>query len=160
MVTFAHAELNACTQSTLSTAQAETHVLGGSPWSSGSSYEENLLSMCDIRLPANGRPRNVAVFAINKGLDQTFRTHRVTLSDPKPVLARSQLVATLDRILDQGPAVFTATQLRLFLRLVVYIDPYSFLEEVASHSPETRKITNRPSRRSYWLRMATPQTKS
>ena len=29
--------------------------------------------------------------------------------------------------------VFNATQLRLFLRSVVYIDPYSFLEEVASH---------------------------
>ena len=42
-------------------------------------------------------------------------------------------VATFDRILDQAPAVFTTAQLRLFLRLVVYIDPYSFLEEVASH---------------------------
>ncbi len=45
---------------------------------------------------------------------------------------RARLV-TFDRILEQTPAVFTATQLRLFLRLVVYIDPYSFLEEVASH---------------------------
>jgi ParB family chromosome partitioning protein len=42
-------------------------------------------------------------------------------------------LATFDRILEKSPAVFTATQLRLFLRLVVYIDPYSFLEEVASH---------------------------
>ena len=29
--------------------------------------------------------------------------------------------------------MFTAAQLRLFLRLVVYIAPYNFLEEVASH---------------------------
>jgi ParB family chromosome partitioning protein len=29
--------------------------------------------------------------------------------------------------------VFTAAQFRLFLRLLVHIDPYSFLEEVASH---------------------------
>jgi ParB family chromosome partitioning protein len=29
--------------------------------------------------------------------------------------------------------MFTAAQLRLFLRLIVFIDPYSFLEEVASH---------------------------
>jgi ParB family transcriptional regulator, chromosome partitioning protein len=42
-------------------------------------------------------------------------------------------VATFDRIIDQVPAVFTTAQLRLFLRLVVFIDPYSFLEEVASH---------------------------
>jgi len=46
---------------------------------------------------------------------------------------RKARLATFDRILEQTPAVFTATQLRLFLRLVVYIDPYSFLEEVASH---------------------------
>jgi ParB family transcriptional regulator, chromosome partitioning protein len=46
---------------------------------------------------------------------------------------RKARLATFDRILEQTPAVFTATQLRLFLRLVVYVDPYSFLEEVASH---------------------------
>ncbi|MCU1323068.1 MAG: Chromosome partitioning protein ParB family [Acidobacteriaceae bacterium] len=38
-----------------------------------------------------------------------------------------------ERILDQAPAMFTAAQLRTFLRLLVHIDPYSFLEEVASH---------------------------
>ena len=42
-------------------------------------------------------------------------------------------IATFDRILEQAPAVFTASQFRLLLRLVVLIDPYSFLEEVASH---------------------------
>ncbi|WP_158793790.1 ParB/RepB/Spo0J family partition protein [Granulicella sp. L60] len=41
--------------------------------------------------------------------------------------------ATFDRILDSAPAMFTAAQLRTFLRLLVHIDPYSFLEEVASH---------------------------
>ncbi len=41
--------------------------------------------------------------------------------------------ATFERILDQAPAMFTTAQLRTFLRLLVYIDPYSFLEEVASH---------------------------
>jgi ParB family chromosome partitioning protein len=46
---------------------------------------------------------------------------------------RKARLATFDRILDQVPAVFTAAQLRLFLRLVVYIDPYKFLEEVASY---------------------------
>jgi ParB family transcriptional regulator, chromosome partitioning protein len=46
---------------------------------------------------------------------------------------RKVRLATFDRILEHAPAVFTATHLRLFLRLMVYIDPYSFLEEVASH---------------------------
>ena len=46
---------------------------------------------------------------------------------------RKTRLATFDRILEKAPAVFTATHFRLFLRLVVYIDPYSFLEEVASH---------------------------
>jgi ParB family chromosome partitioning protein len=41
--------------------------------------------------------------------------------------------ATFDRILDNAPAMFTAAQLRIFLRLLVHIDPYSFLEAVASH---------------------------
>jgi ParB family chromosome partitioning protein len=41
--------------------------------------------------------------------------------------------ATFERILDQAPAMFTAVQLRTFLRLLIHIDPYSFLEEVASH---------------------------
>jgi ParB family transcriptional regulator, chromosome partitioning protein len=41
--------------------------------------------------------------------------------------------ATFERVLDHAPAMFTAAQLRTFLRLLVHIDPYSFLEEVASH---------------------------
>nr|WP_263351304.1 chromosome partitioning protein ParB [Acidicapsa acidisoli] len=41
--------------------------------------------------------------------------------------------ATFERILDQVPAMFSAAQLRALLRLLVHIDPYSFLEEVASH---------------------------
>jgi ParB family transcriptional regulator, chromosome partitioning protein len=42
-------------------------------------------------------------------------------------------IATFDRILGSAPVMFTAPQLRTFLRLLVHIDPYSFLEEVASH---------------------------
>jgi ParB family transcriptional regulator, chromosome partitioning protein len=41
--------------------------------------------------------------------------------------------ATFERILDNAPATFTPAQLRTFLRLIVEIDPYSFLEEVASY---------------------------
>ena len=41
--------------------------------------------------------------------------------------------ATFERILDQAPAMFSVAQLRTFLRLLVHIDPYSFLEDLASH---------------------------
>jgi ParB family chromosome partitioning protein len=41
--------------------------------------------------------------------------------------------ATFERILDQAPPIFMAAQLRTFLRLLVHIAPYNFLEEVASH---------------------------
>ncbi len=47
-------------------------------------------------------------------------------------LTKARLV-TFDRILAQAPAMFTASQFRTFLRLLVQIDPYTFLEEVASH---------------------------
>ena len=46
---------------------------------------------------------------------------------------RKARLATFDRILEQAPAVFTAGQLRLFLRLVIYIDPYDFAEDVAAY---------------------------
>ena len=47
-------------------------------------------------------------------------------------LTKARLV-TFDRILDQAPVMFTTAQLRAFLRLLVQLDPYTFLEEVASH---------------------------
>jgi ParB family chromosome partitioning protein len=53
---------------------------------------------------------------------------------------RKARTATFERILDQAPAMFTAVQLRTFLRLLVHIDPYNFLEEVA------KPFTHRDSR--------------
>jgi ParB family chromosome partitioning protein len=47
-------------------------------------------------------------------------------------LTKARLV-TFDRILAQAPAMFTALQFRTFLRLLVQIDPYSFLEKVATY---------------------------
>ncbi len=41
--------------------------------------------------------------------------------------------ATLERVIDQAPEAFSAAQLRTFLRLLIRLDAYSFLEEVASH---------------------------
>ena len=49
--------------------------------------------------------------------------------------------ATFERILDLAPDTFTAAQLRTFLRLLVHIDPYNFLEEVASHFAENDENT-------------------
>ena len=42
-------------------------------------------------------------------------------------------IAEFDRILDTAPAVFSAAQFRLFLRLLVNLDPYTFVDEVAEH---------------------------
>ena len=42
-------------------------------------------------------------------------------------------VATFERILDLAPATFSAAQFRTFLRLLIQIDLYSFLEEVGSY---------------------------
>jgi len=41
--------------------------------------------------------------------------------------------ATFNRILDNAPALFTAVQLRVFLRALVNLDPYDFAEDVAEH---------------------------
>jgi ParB family chromosome partitioning protein len=41
--------------------------------------------------------------------------------------------ATLDRILERASATFSAAQLRIVLRLLIDLDPYGFLEEVAGH---------------------------
>lgn len=41
--------------------------------------------------------------------------------------------ATFERIIEEAPPTFGAEQLRLFLRLLVNINPYEFLAEAASH---------------------------
>jgi ParB family chromosome partitioning protein len=41
--------------------------------------------------------------------------------------------ATLERLVEQAPEVLSAAQLRTFLRMLIRLDSYSFLEEVASH---------------------------
>jgi len=41
--------------------------------------------------------------------------------------------ATFNRILDNVPAIFSAAQLRVFLRALVNLDPYDFAEDVAEH---------------------------
>lgn len=46
---------------------------------------------------------------------------------------RKARVATFDRIVEEAPATFSAEQLRVFLRLLIHINPYNFLEEVAMH---------------------------
>jgi ParB family chromosome partitioning protein len=41
--------------------------------------------------------------------------------------------ATFERILDNAPALFSAAQLRAFLRALVTLDPYTFTDDVAEH---------------------------
>ncbi len=41
-------------------------------------------------------------------------------------------VSKFDRIIDKAPAMFSAAQLRVFLRALVNIDPYTF-DDVAEH---------------------------
>ena len=41
--------------------------------------------------------------------------------------------ATFERILENAPAIFTAGQLRVFLRALVNLDPYTLTDDVAEH---------------------------
>src|SRR6202034_150249 len=41
--------------------------------------------------------------------------------------------AKFDRILENAPAMFSAAQLRVFLRAIVNLDPYTFADDVAEH---------------------------
>ena len=43
-----------------------------------------------------------------------------------------RVYSKFDRILDNAPAMFSAAQLRVFLRALVNIDPYTF-DDVAEH---------------------------
>lgn len=42
-------------------------------------------------------------------------------------------VTTFNRILDNAPAMFTTAQLRVFLRALISLDPYTFADDVAKH---------------------------
>ena len=53
------------------------------------------------------------------------RTRRETLR-----MARQ---ANFERIVENAPAMFTAAQLRVFLRALINLDPYDFAEDVAAH---------------------------
>jgi ParB family chromosome partitioning protein len=51
-------------------------------------------------------------------------------------------LAKFDRILDKAPATFSAAQLRVFLRALVNIDPYSFADDVAEHYDAANEENN------------------
>lgn len=57
---------------------------------------------------------------------------------------RKARVATFDRILDEAPVAFNADQLRTFLHLLVHINPYDFLEDVATHFTMEGEEEQRP----------------
>ncbi len=41
--------------------------------------------------------------------------------------------ASFERILDNAPAIFSAAQLRMFLRALINLDPYTLTDDVAEH---------------------------
>ena len=51
-------------------------------------------------------------------------------------------LAKFDRILDEAPATFSAAQLRVFLRALVNIDPYSFADDAAEHYDDSNDESN------------------
>ncbi len=56
---------------------------------------------------------------------------------------RKARVATFDCIIENAPAAFSAVQTRVFLRLLILMEPYSYLEEVASHFANGDENTQR-----------------
>jgi ParB family chromosome partitioning protein len=46
---------------------------------------------------------------------------------------RKARAAQFDRILAHAPATFTAAQLRVFLRALIYLDPYTLIDDLAAH---------------------------
>ena len=46
---------------------------------------------------------------------------------------RKARVVTFERIIDYAPAMFTAAQLRVFLRALINLNPYDFAEDVAAY---------------------------
>lgn len=57
---------------------------------------------------------------------------------------RKTRIAIFDRILEEAPVAFSADQLRTFLHLLVHINPYDFLEEVAAHFATEEDEEQRP----------------
>jgi hypothetical protein len=55
--------------------------------------------------------------------------------------------AKFDRILENAPAMFSAAQLRVFLRAHVNLDPYTFADDVADTSPPRMRTTTRAQKR-------------
>lgn len=56
---------------------------------------------------------------------ETERTRRKALHKARQ--------ATFERIVENTPAMFTAAQLRVFLRALINLDPYDFAEDVAAY---------------------------
>jgi ParB family chromosome partitioning protein len=59
-------------------------------------------------------------------------------------LPPSQRISKFDRILDKAPAMFSAAQLRVFLRVLVNIDPYTFddvAEQLAANDENNQQTS-------------------
>jgi ParB family chromosome partitioning protein len=72
---------------------------------------------------------------------------------------RKARVSTFERIIEQAPAYFNPSQMRVFLRLLIHLD-YSFLEEVASHFANGDENAQQSDEEIVWPRWTAPQTRS
>ncbi len=72
---------------------------------------------------------------------------------------RKQREDTFERIVANAPAIFTAAQLRVILRAIVNLDPYTFADDLAEDIAPTRTTSAAPRR--FCCRSSTaPQTTS
>ena len=78
----------------------------------------------DLHLPDVGAEERKQQFEREQKEHEAERARREKLHKAR--------VSTFDRILDKAPAMFSAAQLRVFLRALVTIDPYAF-DDVAEH---------------------------
>ncbi len=68
--------------------------------------------------------------------------------------------ATFERILVNAPDTFSAAQLRMLLRALVNLDPYTFPDDVAEEMGGQTRTTSVPPRRFCWRRSTRLETRS
>jgi ParB family transcriptional regulator, chromosome partitioning protein len=71
------------------------------------------------------------VIQIDPDAEARQQEHEKELARRKRLLKRR--AESFNRILDNAPVAFTATQLRVLLRALVHIDPYQFTDDVAAY---------------------------
>ena len=66
-------------------------------------------------------------------VDEERREKELEAERARTEKSRKARQMMFERILDHAPAMFSASQLRVFLHALIYLDPYTFTDEVAEH---------------------------